>query len=162
MSDVTASDRKAAPRRAKNSTLIVGFIALIAALIAVGAFTSLGGGKASGPAVTASASASAAFIPTAEVAPPAGYTDYGSGVSARTTTGNCDASARCAWFDVFAYKNCPHKVSVEGTVADVNGGMIGTTSASVSAMQAGTSQLVQLQSLARSSAKFVITKISCS
>jgi hypothetical protein len=162
VSETSANGKTPTPRRAKNGTLIIGFIVLVAALIGVGAFTSLGGGKASSPAVTASASASAVFTSAPEVAPPAGYTDYGNGVSARTAEGACDPSARCAWFDVFAYKNCPHKVTVEGTVADVNGGMIGTTSASLKAMPAGTIQPVQLQSLARSSAKFVITKISCS
>jgi hypothetical protein len=162
VSETSKNSKASAPRRAKNSTLIIGFIVLVAALIGVGAFTSLGGGKASSPAVTSSGSAPAAFTAAAEVAPPAGYTDYGSGISARTAEGACDPSARCAWFDVFAYKNCPHKVTVEGTVADVNGGMIGTTSANLKAMPAGTSQLVQLQSLARSSAKFVITKVSCS
>ena len=149
-------------KRMKNSTLIIGFVVLIGALIAIGAFTSLGGGKAQNSASSPSASAAPAFIALAEVAPPAGFTNYGTGVSARTATGACDPSARCAWFEVFAYKNCPTKVTVEGSVTDVNGGMIGTTSASVKAMQAGTSQLVQLQSLARSSANFTITKISCS
>jgi hypothetical protein len=156
------NDKKPAPRRATNGTLIIGFVALVAALIAPGAFTSLGGGKPSSPTSSASASASSSFVPRVEVAPPSGYTDYGSGVSARSESGACDPSARCAWFEVYAYRNCPHKVIVDATVTDVNGGIIGTTSVTVPSMQAGVAQLVQLQSLARSSAKFTITKIDCS
>jgi|GEM_PF-4385249 len=97
---------------------------------------------------------------------PEGFTDFGNGVAYKGTGKPCTNASlakTCAEMQLFAYKNCPSLVYIEGNLTSKAGVIYDTVNATVGSMTAGSTAVVQLASYKpiAETPNLTVTKLNC-